>query len=302
MKLAAAELRERSEQGAALLDECALCPRRCAVDRNAQETGRCGVGRFAVVASLGPHFGEEPPLVGTRGSGTVFFSGCNMDCVFCQNYDISHDARGAQASPEDLAAAFMKIQSLGCHNLNLVTPTHVTPQILEGLSLAVEQSFSLPIVYNCGGYESVETLRLLDGVVDIYMPDMKYGDDEAALELSGVPDYVSRSRAAAKEMWRQVGDLVIGRDGLAERGLLIRHLVLPENAARSEEVYRFLSERLSKDTYLNIMDQYRPAGRLDRIGRPCMKRPLRTEEVVSSAEKARSFGLWRGFSTVGVTW
>jgi len=294
MKLSTNELRERANQSIALLEECALCPRCCSVDRTADDTGSCGVGRFAVLASLGPHFGEEPPLVGSRGSGTVFFSGCNMHCSFCQNFDISQHIRGERVSPRELADAFLKIQSMGCHNLNLVTPTHVVPQILEAFALAASQSFSLPIVYNCGGYEAVDTLRLLEGVVDIYMPDLKYGDDEAALELSGVPDYVAHSKAALKEMWRQVGDLEITPAGLAASGLLVRHLVLPGNTASSEKVYQFLSEELSQDTYVNIMDQYRPVGSLTSTKRFSIDRFLNREEYKASIREATAAGLWRG--------
>lgn len=254
-------LRERAERMAERLSRCDICPRLCGVDRRRGELGVCGTGRKAVVASYGPHFGEEAPLVGFSGSGTVFFSGCSLNCSFCQNYEISHLGEGEQKEPETLASIFLSVQRLGCHNLNLVTPTHVTPQILESLSLAVDRGFSLPVVYNCGGYERVDTLRELEGVVDIYMPDVKFLSRESAERYCAAPDYPEVVREALREMERQVGPLALDRRGIARRGLLVRHLVMPGNASTTREVIDFLAEEIGVDTYLNLMDQYRPCGR-----------------------------------------
>ena len=225
------ELAERRDRALEVLSECRLCPRECRVNRLSGETGFCRTGREAVVASHGPHFGEERPLVGLGGSGTVFFTHCSLGCIFCQNYDISHLGRGRAVSAQQLADSMLELERLGCHNINLVTPTHFVPQILEGLVIAAQRGLEVPLVYNCGGYESVETLKLLDGVVDMYMPDAKYSDGQVAARLSGATDYPDRMRAAITEMHRQVGDLQIDRRGLARRGLLVRHLVLPNNLA-----------------------------------------------------------------------
>jgi putative pyruvate formate lyase activating enzyme len=222
----------------------------------------------AQVASYGPHFGEERPLVGRGGSGTIFFAGCNLKCVFCQNFDISQPAAGTEAlraeweaPAQRLAAMMLDLQARGCENINLVSPSHVVPQILAAVALAAEGGLRLPLVYNSGGYDALHTLRLLDGVVDIYMPDMKYGDEKVAERLSGIGDYVARNRAAVKEMHRQVGDLQMDERGVATRGLLVRHLVLPDDLAGTAATARFLTEEISRDTYINVMDQYRPAFR-----------------------------------------
>lgn len=240
------------------------------------------------MASYGPHFGEEAPLVGTNGSGAVFFSECNLRCVFCQNFEISHLGEGENVSTEKLAAIFLSIQRIGCHNLNLVTPTHVTPQIMEALSLAAERGFSLPVVYNCGGYERVETLKELEGVVDIYMPDIKFLDPGPAARYCDAPDYPEVVRAAVREMARQVGPLVLDRHGIARRGLLVRHLVMPEDASTSRKVIDFLAEEIGTDTFLNLMDQYRPCGRameFSEIGRRTSREEWR---------EARDYALRRG--------
>ncbi len=255
------KLAERAERLTARLSECDICPRMCRVNRKAGELGVCRVGRNALVASFGPHFGEEAPLVGSQGSGTVFFSGCNLGCLFCQNYEISHLVEGSEVSAERLAGIFLSVQRTGCHNLNLVTPTHVTPQILTALFLAVPRGLSIPVVYNCGGYESVDTLRELDGVVDIYMPDVKFLDAEPAGRYCEAPDYPEVVQAALQEMARQVGPLSIDRHGIARRGLLVRHLVMPGEASKTRRVIDFLADEIGKDTYLNLMDQYRPCGR-----------------------------------------
>jgi putative pyruvate formate lyase activating enzyme len=240
-----------------LMDPCILCPRKCKVNRIKGEIGFCGIGDKPIVSSVGPHFGEESVLVGRGGSGTIFFAGCNLGCVFCQNYDISHYRHGRQMTIEQLAQSMLELQSFGCVNINFVTPTHVIPAIVSAIRSAREKGLTLPTVYNTGGYDSVKTLKLLEGFIDIYMPDMKYSNAKTAKELSAAHDYPEVNFAAVNEMHRQVGDLQV-KKGLAERGLLIRHLVLPENLAGSFEIIDFLAEELSPATTINVMDQYRP--------------------------------------------
>jgi len=242
---------------AACMNPCVLCPRKCGVYRSEGKKGFCGIGEKAVVSSVGPHFGEESVLVGLGGSGTIFFAGCNLGCVFCQNFDISHYHQGREITIEQLAQAMLELQNYGCSNINLVTPTHVVAAIMAAIELAKTKGLTLPIVYNSGGYDSVETLKLLAGSIDIYMPDMKYADSAIAGELSEAPDYPEINRAAVQEMHRQVGDLEV-EEGLARRGLLVRHLVLPNRLAGSFEIIDFLSEQISPKTTINIMDQYRP--------------------------------------------
>jgi putative pyruvate formate lyase activating enzyme len=244
-----------------------------------------------MVSSYGPHFGEEAPLVGRRGSGAIFFTFCNLKCVFCQNYHISQLGEGYPVSVRELAGMMLSLQEKGCHNINFVTPTHVVPQVLEALKIAVGQGLCVPLVYNCGGYESVETLKLLDGVVDIYMPDMKYSDEEKAKKYSGVEDYPAVNRAAVKEMHRQVGDLEIDGAGVAQRGLLVRHLVLPNSLAGTEGVVRFLSGEVSRDTYLNVMAQYHPCHRTAQV--PELARRPSAAEYDAAVKIARSYGLRR---------
>ena len=243
-----------------MLKECRLCPRQCEVDRLNNEKGFCKTGRKAKVASYNAHFGEEAPLVGRFGSGTIFFAFCNLRCSFCQNYEISHLGEGAELEAKDLAAIMLELQRRGCHNVNLVTPTHVVPQILEALLLAVENGLTVPIVYNCGGYERVETLKLLNGIIDIYMPDFKFWDQKWADRYCNAPDYRKMAVKAFKEMHTQVGDLKINNDGIAERGLLVRHLVMPNGIAGTKDIMEFLSKEISANTYVNVMDQYRPCG------------------------------------------
>lgn len=244
-----------------------------------------------MVSSYGPHFGEESPLVGRHGSGTIFFTYCNLHCTFCQNYSISQLGLGEEVDSKQLAAMMLSLQAKCCHNINLVSPTHVLPYILEALELAAGQGLNLPLVYNSGGYDSVETLGLLDGVVDIYMPDMKYSDDKVAEWLSGITDYPRVNRAAVKEMHRQVGDLQVDEQGVARRGLLVRHLVLPNGLAGTEEVVRFLAEEVSTDTYLNIMAQYHPCYKASSI--PQLARPVTKQEFFQALELARRYGLSR---------
>jgi putative pyruvate formate lyase activating enzyme len=252
-----------------LMSPCMLCPRKCKVERHKGEIGFCGIGEKPTVSSVGPHFGEESVLVGKGGSGTIFFAGCNLGCVFCQNFDISHHRSGQEVTIEELAQSMLHLQSIGCSNINFVTPTHVAPAIAVALELARKKGLTLPTVYNSGGYDSVETLKMLDGFMDTYMPDMKYSDSAVAKELSGAADYPQVNREAVKEMHRQVGDLQIEK-GLATRGLLVRHLVLPENLAGSFEIIDFLAEQVSPETAINVMDQYRPcynAGAHPKINR-----------------------------------
>jgi len=284
------ELSERARRLLARLERCDICPRMCQVNRVRGEEGVCGTGKAARVASFGPHFGEEAPLTGFNGSGTVFFSRCNLHCAFCQNYDISHFGEGREISADALADIFLSLQRTGCHNLNLVTPTHVTPQILEALLRAMERGFSLPVVYNCGGYERPETLRELDGVVDIYMPDVKFLDPLPAARYCGAPDYPDVVHAAIREMARQVGSLVLDGRGIARRGLLVRHLVMPGDASTTRKVIDFLAGEVGTDTYLNLMDQYRPCGRAHEF--PEIARRTSPEEWGN----ARNYALSKGMS------
>lgn len=285
-KISRAELEEKMNKALALQEECRLCPRRCGAKRMENRPGLCRSGRKAVISSHGPHFGEERVLVGRHGSGTIFFANCNLACVFCQNYDISHDGHGREAGPERLAGIMIELQRSGCHNINLVSPTHYVPQILEALIKAAEEGLSVPLVYNTGGYDPVELLEILDGVVDIYMPDIKFGDDEAGEKYLGVKDYFATARLAVKEMHRQVGDLSVDSRGIAYRGLLVRHLVLPENLARSGSVISFLAGEISKDTSINIMDQYYPAHRAFRYEELSRRiTPAEYKEVLSIARE-----------------
>jgi len=284
------ELLRRAEAAERLLEACRVCPRECLALRLQGETGVCGVADNAMVASYGPHFGEEAPLVGVGGSGTIFLAHCNLCCVFCQNFEISQQGEGRIVSTRELAQMMLDLQRMGCHNINFVTPTHQVPQILRALPIAIEGGLQVPLVYNCGGYESLETLRLLDGVFDIYMPDFKYGDAEVAKRYSKVEKYPEMAKAAFREMHAQVGDLVVDRRGIARRGLLVRHLVLPNNLAGTAEVVRFLAE-LSKDTYVNIMTQYRPCYRAHEY--PALAgRPARAE-FDEAFRLARDAGLHR---------
>jgi len=295
-KLTLPELRQRAEALHRLMIECRICPNECKARRNEGETGECHSRDEVIISSVGPHFGEEPPLVGTNGSGTIFFTNCNLSCEFCQNYDISHLGSGEKVSTTELALALLQLQQRGCHNINLVTPTHFTPQIVDALILAVEKGLELPIVYNCGGYESVITLKLLEDIVDIYMPDIKYSIDENAIKYSGVQNYWETVKAAVKEMHRQVGDLKISKRGIAQRGLLVRHLVLPNDAAGSKAVIDFIADEISTDTYLNIMDQYRPTYHAYKY--PKLDRSITNAEYKEAVGYAFLKGLKRGFDTI----
>ncbi len=283
-------LKERVEVLKQILNDCTLCPRNCHVNRNAGKKGKCRVGSEIIISGVHPHFGEEPCLVGKHGSGTIFFASCNMNCIYCQNFEISRFKQGEIVDVSTLADSMLYLQKIGCHNINLVTPTHYVPQIVEAIEIAVKKGLRVPIVYNCGGYESVETLKLLDGIVDIYMPDIKYSDNSMGLKYSGVPDYWDVVRPAVKEMWRQVGDLEIV-DGLAVRGLLIRHLVLPNNIAGSAKVFEFIANEISKNTYVNIMAQYRPY--FNAFLKPELSRRITMQEYKEAVKTAYQFGLTR---------
>lgn len=285
------QLEQRVARARAVLSDCQLCPHRCRVDRLHGETGTCRTAAESSVSSYGPHFGEEAPLVGLYGSGTIFFTHCNLRCMFCQNYSISQLGDGKVATTGGMAKMMLALQQRGCHNINLVTPTHIVPQIMEAIHIAAGLGLSIPLVYNCGGYESVETLKLLDGIIDIYMPDMKYSDEMNARRFSGVKDYPALNRAAVKEMHRQVGDLQMDERGIARRGLLIRHLVLPNGIAGTEGVVRFIADEISPQTYLNVMGQYYPANRVYKI--PMLSRPLCDEEFNEAVNLARKYGLER---------
>ncbi|MBM3880645.1 MAG: radical SAM protein [Verrucomicrobia bacterium] len=288
------ELRRRAAAATELLAPCRLCPRQCRAARLANQTGFCRLGRAAVVASYGPHHGEEDCLRGWSGSGSVFFAGCNLGCVFCQNWDISHTPAGRAASAESLAAIMLELQARGCHNINWVTPTHVVPQLLEALTLAANQGLRLPIVYNTGGYDAVPTLRLLDGVVDVYMPDFKFWQPDVAARLADAPDYPEVARRAIREMHRQVGDLTFDDQGLAQRGLLVRHLVLPNDLADTRSVAQWLASHVSPDTYINVMAQYHPDGAATDDPAPAeLRRTLTTQEFRRACADARSAGLRR---------
>ncbi len=285
------ELSRRAEQLRSRLTCCEICPRSCQVSRLEGELGSCCIGEQAWISSYGPHLGEEKPLKGWRGSGTIFFSGCNLHCIYCQNAEISQKRTGKPVSTEQLAEIMLQVQEMGCHNLNLVSPTHVVPQIVAALDLAARRGLRLPLVYNTGGYDALPTLKLLEDVVDIYMPDMKYASSELGLRYSDVEDYPFFNQQAVLEMHRQVGDLQIAPDGTAVRGVLIRHLVLPGVQAGSREILEFIASRISKQTYLNIMDQYRPAY-LAR-GHPVLNRRISSQEYQQVLEWAREAGLDR---------
>ncbi len=289
----AGRLQSRSREALAELAHCKLCPRSCGAERTLGKTGTCRIGRFARVSSYFPHHGEEDCLRGWRGSGTIFFAQCNLRCAFCQNYDISQSGWFPETAPERLAGMMLDLQSRGCHNINLVTPTHVVAQILEALLFAVEAGLRLPLVYNTSGYDSPETLRRLEGVVDIYMPDFKIWDETAAAKYLSARDYPEVARQALREMHRQVGELKLDEHGLAQRGVLVRHLVMPENAAGTGSVMEFLAHGLSADTYVNLMAQYRPSGRVnDRLFNE-INRCITREEYGRAMKIARAAGLHR---------
>lgn len=287
------ELGDRIEKLSQILRSCELCPRQCRIDRLNDELGYCRAGSGLRVSSGFPHFGEEPPLVGRHGSGTIFLAHCNLRCVFCQNYDISHHGGGEGVTSEQMARYMIKLQQIGCHNINFVTPTHYVAQIVVALPKAIELGLRVPLVFNCGGYESLEVINLLDGVIDIYMPDVKFFSSDVAERLCNAPDYPEVVQSVLKEMYRQVGDLKLDSHGIAERGLLIRHLVMPHDLAGTEDVIRFIAQNLSLHSYVNIMAQYRPVYRA--VEFPDLDRPVTTEEFLGALDVARKYGLHRGF-------
>ncbi len=290
--LGTGELAERARLAARHLEDCDLCARYCLIDRRQTIRGAvCRTGERAIVHSHGPHHGEEDCLRGWRGSGTIFFSHCNLRCVFCQNWEISWKGGGEELTDEALAAIMLRLQEQGCHNINFVSPSHVVAQILAAVSIAAERGLTLPLVYNTGGYDSPEALALLDGVIDIYMPDMKYGDSGMAKKHSHIRDYVKFNHAAVKEMHRQVGDLTFDEDGLARRGLLVRHLVLPNRISGTEEIVKFLVEEISPQCYLNLMDQYRPCFKAGEV--PGIDRSLGAAEYSEALTFTRRYGLKR---------
>lgn len=287
------ELHQRIQRLKEILQKCELCPRQCRVNRLNGEVGYCRAGSELMVSSAFPHFGEEAPLVGHHGSGTIFLTHCNLKCIFCQNYDISHLGRGETISTDDMVRAMLRLQEMGCHNINFVTPTHYAPQIVASLPEAIDKGFCLPIVYNCSGYESIEVIQLLDGVVDIYMPDAKYMDEKYSKQFSNAPDYPEVIKKVLKEMHHQVGDLVINSKGIAERGLLIRHLVMPLGVASSEMVLKFIAEEISINSYVNIMAQYRPEYRAYEYSE--INRRITHKEYMEAIQIAKRFHLYRGF-------
>ena len=287
------ELYRRSRQALRSLANCKVCPRDCEVNRLNNEHSVCQTGRKARVGSYAPHYGEEDCLRGTNGSGTIFFSLCNLKCVFCQNYDISQDGEGIEVSPEDLAAMMLDLQNRGCHNINFVTPEHVVPQILEALPLAVQMGLRLPLVYNTGAYDSMESMRMMEGIVDIYMPDFKYWSNERSQKYLKAKDYPKTARTVIKEMHRQVGDLVLDENGLAKRGVLLRHLVMPDGLEDAENIMGYLSKEISADTYLNIMSQYFPAGKVSEIKYQEINRRPYSQELATVEKIARQCGLHR---------
>ena len=293
------QLPGKVEAGLAELLRCELCPRNCRIDRLADERRVCHTGRHAIVSSAFPHFGEEDCLRGWRGSGTIFFGLCNLRCVFCQNWDISQQERGNELSAEAIAEIALDLQARGCHNLNFVTPEHVAPQVVEALAVAIPRGLRIPVVYNTSAFDSLASLRLMEGLVDIYMPDFKFWHRETARRLCKAKNYPEAARDAIREMHRQVGDLRFGRDGLARRGLLVRHLVMPGQTDEAAAILRWLSDELSPDTYVNLMGQYRPeyeVGRIARDARPGyaeIDRAPTRRELEDAETAAREAGLWR---------
>ena len=292
----------RAEAAVQQLRDCRLCPRDCGGDRFVEARGVCRTGRLARVASAFPHFGEEDCLRGLRGSGTIFFAGCSLGCVFCQNWDISQRcAAGVERYADQLADIMLDLQRQGCHNINFVTPTHVVPQIIEAVGLAVPRGLKIPIVYNSSSYDLASTLRLLDGIVDIYMPDFKFWSPETAQHLANAPDYPERAREAIREMHRQVGDLCFTPAGVAQRGLLVRHLVMPGQSDESRGVFDWLAKEVSPGTFVNIMGQYRPENRVGDCGvdpgERCafaeINRRSTRREMAAAYESAQAAGLWR---------
>jgi putative pyruvate formate lyase activating enzyme len=285
------ELSRRIEALWAKLESCDICPHECKVNRLEDEKGKCKTGRKATLSSFGPHFGEESPLVDRYGSGTIFFTHCNLLCIFCQNYDISHMGHGYEVDEEKIAEIMLSLQNMGCHNINFVTPSHVVPQIVKALPFAIEQGLTVPLVYNSGGYDSVSTLEFLDGIFDIYMPDLKYSDDKIGQRYCNAKDYAQKAREAIKKMHQQVGDLIIDERGIALKGLLIRHLILPQDLAGTKDSMEFIAGEISRNTYVNLMDQYRPCYKAGE--HPSLDRGITREEFSRAVKIAQDLGLER---------
>ncbi len=291
LNLSKKEIEKRIEKLFKILENCEICPRKCHVNRLKGERGYCQLGFLPQVSAFHPHFGEEAPLVGKFGSGTIFFTSCNLSCVYCQNYEISQLRIGQEIPFEGLAKMMIKLQEMGCHNINLVTPTPQVPQILKSLSLAIDMGLKIPLVYNTSSYDLVEILKILDGIVDIYLPDTKYSDEKIAKKYSQAPHYFEIMKKAIKEMHRQVGDLILNEQGIAFRGLMVRHLVLPNDLAGSEKIFEFLANEISKNTFLNIMDQYYPCYKAFQF--PEISRRITKEEFERAVNLAKKFGLKR---------
>ena len=288
------ELQERIEAAYQLLESCRVCPRECGVNRlKNDKLGFCRSGLNPAISSVSPHHGEEPPLSGTKGSGTIFFTNCNLRCVYCQNYPISQMGTGAERTTGELACQMLWLQEQGCHNVNLVTPTHFMPQILKAIGIALERGFRLPLVYNTSGYDSLESLKLLDGIVDIYLPDMRYSDNQTSLKYSIAPHYPEINRVAVKEMYRQVGNLVMDENGIAKRGLIIRHLILPCGLSGTERIMKFLAEQISKDVYISLMSQYFPAYKAHEFKE--LSRRITAEEYEEAYQIMQKYGLENGW-------
>ncbi len=282
-------LKKRVKESIKRLEKCDICPHNCGVNRLAGEKGFCRTLKDMIVSSYAPHFGEEKPLVGVNGSGTIFFAYCNLKCVFCQNYDISCGLYGKKATVEETAHMMLDLQEQGCHNINLVTPTQFVPQILESLEIAAGKGLKIPLVYNTGGYDSVRTLKLLEDIVDIYMPDIKYADEETAKKYSGIRDYPKVVREAVKEMYRQVGNLITEDNGIALKGLIIRHLVLPQGLSGTEQVMKFIAEEISPETFVNVMAQYYPAHKAHLF--PELREHLSIMEFQEALKTAKRYGI-----------
>ncbi len=291
LNLSKKELNQKEEKLFEILENCETCPRKCQVNRLKDEKGFCQLGYLPMVSTCHPHFGEETPLVGKYGSGTIFFTSCNLACVYCQNYEISQLRIGQEIFFERLTEMMVELQSMGCHNINLVTPASQVPAIIRSLSLAIERGLKLPLVYNSNAYDSVEVLKMLDGIIDIYMPDLKYSDNKIALKYSNASKYFETMKAAIKEMYRQVGDLIIDDKGIVIKGLLVRHLVLPNNLAGTKEIVKFLAEEISKNTFLNIMDQYWPTWKVFQY--PELSRRITKREFQEAINEAKKVGLKR---------
>ena len=282
------------EKAWGLLESCSLCPHRCGVNRLKGQKGLCNTGLKPKVYSFMPHHGEEPPISGKCGSGTVFFSCCNMNCAYCQNYEFSQLGKGKEVEEGKLADIMLELKAMGCHNINLVSPTHIMPQILKSLDIAVKKGLDIPILYNTGGYELPEVIRLLDGVVDIYLADMRYADNGIAVKYSGAPDYPKYNRESIKEMHRQAGIAEFDDNGIIKRGLIVRHLVLPDNAAGTAETMRFISSEVSSDTYISLMSQYYPCYRSGEF--PEINRRISQEEYREAQKSMEGYGLYNGWA------